>query len=134
MSNKVVARFLDGRVVRGISLDVDPARPAFHVRPPQGAALEVKLSELKALFFVRSLEGDARHEEANTPDPTDPRARGSTIVKLRFADGETIVGLTIRYPPNRPYFFVVPVDTKSNNIRILVNRDAVTGMEAVASG
>jgi len=134
MSNKVVARFRDGRVIKGISLDVDPAKPVFHLRPAQGTAMEIKLSDLKALFFVRSLEGNPTHKEARALSPGDVRIRGSTLVTLRFADGEVIVGLTIRFPPNKPYFFVVPVDTKSNNIRMLINRDAVTSMEAAAGG
>jgi hypothetical protein len=87
------------------------------------------LAELKALFFVRSLEGDAHHEEGSQPDPADPRLRGSVSVKVRFQDGETLIGLMNRYPPNRPYFFVVPVDQKSNNVRILVNRAAVASLE-----
>jgi Family of unknown function (DUF6982) len=130
MSKPVVARFKDGRVLKGVSMDIDPSRPTFHLRPPQGSPVQVSLSELKALFFVRSLDGDPQRSEEQTPDPADPRARGSSIVALRFADGEAIVGLTIRYPPNKPFFFVLPVDPGSNNIRILVNRDAVVAMEA----
>ncbi len=129
MSNLVVARFLDGKVLKGTSLDVDPARPTFHVRPTEGPTLEVKLKDLKALFFVRSLEGDmARHEVRNI-DPADPRNHGSTAVSLQFPDGEVMVGLTNRFPPTRPFFFIVPVDAESNNIRILVNRVAVKKME-----
>lgn len=128
MSKHVVARFKDGRVLKGISMDIDPARPAFHIRPPQGSPIQVSLSELKALFFVRSLEGNRERTEQSELDPADPRARGSSLVSLRFADGEEIVGLTIRYPPNKPYFFVVPVDPGSNNLRILVNREAVVAM------
>lgn len=129
MSNLVVARFLDGMVLKGTSLDVDPARPTFHVRPSEGPTLEVKLKDLKALFFVRSLEGDmARHEVRNI-DPADPRSHGSTAVSLQFPDGEVMVGLTNRFPPTRPFFFIVPVDAESNNIRILVNRVAVKKME-----
>jgi hypothetical protein len=131
MSARVVARYTDGRLLKGISMDVDPGRPTFHVRPPEGRAVEVSLADLKALFFVRTLEGNPAHNEVRKPDPADSRARGSTIVSLRFADGEEMVGLTIRYPPNRPYFFIVPVDATSNNIRILVNRAAVVSMEEV---
>jgi hypothetical protein len=131
MSAKVVARFQDGRLLKGISMDVDPSRPTFHVRPPEGRAVEVSLADLKALFFVRTLEGNPAHQEGRNPEPADSRARGSTLVSLRFADGEEMVGLTIRYPPNRPYFFIVPVDPKSNNIRILVNRAAVVSMGEV---
>ncbi len=134
MSNKVVARYKDGRVLKGTSLDVDLTRPNFHIRPPEGRPILVSLDDLKALFFVRSLEGDAAHNEQRTPEPGDSRGRGSTYVSLRFEDGEEMVGMTIRYPPNRRYFFIVPVDTTSNNIRILVNRAAVTFMEAVTPG
>ena len=130
--NQVVARFQDGRVIKGTSLDVDPNKPSFHIRHGQAKPVEIKLSELKALFFVRSLDGDRLRNDDKTPDPKDPRTRGSTLVSLKFADGEQIVGLTIRYPPNKAYFFVVPVDPKSNNIRILVNKAAVVSMEAVA--
>jgi hypothetical protein len=131
MSSKVVARYIDGRLLKGVTMDVDPTRPTFHVRPPGGQAMAVELNELKALFFVRTLEGNPGYREHRRLEPGDKRAHGSTIVSLRFADGEEIVGLTIRYPPNRPYFFVVPVDPASNNIRILVNRAAVVAMEAI---
>ena len=134
MSKKVVAHYLDGRVIKGTSLDIDPTRPTFHIRPAQGAAVEVSMSRLKALFFVRSLEGDPAHDETLALDPGDTRSRGSCLVKLRFGDGEEMVGLTIRYPPNRPFFFIVPVDTTSNNMRILVNRDAVLSMEELPNG
>ena len=43
-------------------------------------------------------------------------------------------GLMNRYPPNRPYFFVLPMDPASNNVRILVNREAVVEMESFSNG
>jgi hypothetical protein len=134
MSNLVVAHYLDGKVLKGTSLDVDPTRPIFHVRPLEGPTAEVKLKELKALFFVRSLEGDMARHETRTLDPADPRALGSTAVALHFPDGEVMLGLTNRFPPNRPFFFVVPVDAQSNNIRILINRSAIKKMEPLAGG
>ena len=129
--NKIVARYKDGRTVKGTSLDIDPARPSCHVRTPEGKTAEVQLKDLKALFFVRSLEGDSTHDEKRTPEPDDLRSRGSTLVRMAFADGEEMVGLTIRYPPDKPFFYILPVDSKSNNVRMLVNREAVVSMEAV---
>lgn len=133
MSNKVVARYRDGRIVKGASLDVDPGRPSCHVRTPEGKTVEVHLKDLKALFFVRTLEGDSTRNETRTPDPKDLRHRGSRLVTLTLEDGEVIVGLTIRYPPNRPFFFILPVDPESNNLRMLINRDAVASMEALGA-
>jgi len=131
MSKHVVARYQDGRVLKGTSLDVDPNRLIFHLRPADGPAIQVNLSDLKALFFVRNLNGDAARDDQQILDPDDPRSRGSAIVRLGFADGETITGLTIAWPPRKQFFFVVPVDTGSNNVRILVNRDAVTALDQV---
>ena len=131
MSNKVVARYLDGRILKGISLDVDPAKPTCHVRPAAGLAQEVRLADLKALFFVRSLEGNTAYKETTAPAPSDPRLRGSSLITIRFHDGEEIVGLTNRFPPTRPYFFVLPVDIASNNLRMLINRSAVASMESL---
>lgn len=122
-ANLIVARFLDGRTVKGTSLNVDPARPTCHVRTNDGP-IEVALKELKALFFVKDLSGNAAHQEGSRATPGDARLVGGTAISVEFADGERIVGATNRYPPNRPFFFMVPIDPKSNNLRILVNRAA----------
>jgi hypothetical protein len=128
MSRKVVARYRDGRVVKGTSLDVDASKTLFHVRPADGGVIHVDMNDLKALFFVRSLEGDAARNDRSAPVENDPRSRGATLVRLGFSDGETIIGMVIGWPPRKPFFFVNPVDPDSNNIRILVNRSAVTEM------
>jgi hypothetical protein len=128
MANKVVAHYLDGRVIKGESLDVDPARPTCHVRTADKKTTEVKLLDLKALFFVKDLAGDPTHDEGTVVDASDVRTRGASGIAVEFADGERVVGLTVRYPPVRPFFFVLPADAGSNNIRILVNRAAVKRM------
>src|SRR5262245_56857830 len=92
VANEVVAHFLDGRVVKGISLDIDPARPTCHIRIPNQQAVEVKLADLKALFFVKSLAGDPTHKERSTLDAGDQRARGAHPIEVEFADGERVVG------------------------------------------
>lgn len=128
MANEVVAHYLDGRVVKGISLDVDPGRPKCHIRTAAQGTLEVKLTELKALFFVKDLVGNSGRDDILKLEPNDGRARGSYPIELEFVDGERLVGLTVRYPPVRPFFFVLPGDSRSNNLRVLVNRAAVKRM------
>jgi len=128
MANEVVAHYLDGRVTKGVSLDVDPTRPTCHIRSPEGKVTEVKLAQLKALYFVRSLAGDPARQEGITIEPDDARGRGAYRIALTFADGEQLVGLTVRYPPVKPFFYVLPADAVSNNARILVNRAAVKSM------
>jgi uncharacterized protein DUF6982 len=128
MANEVVARYLDGRVVKGVCLDVDPARPMCHIKTGEQGMVRVKLTELKALFFVKDLVGNATHEEGSTVGPDDARAHSFAGIEVEFKDGERVTGLTARYPPVRPFFYILPADTASNNIRILVNRAAVVKM------
>jgi hypothetical protein len=135
MAQRLVARFLDGRILKGTSLDVAANRSSFHLRPQGGGAPEeVDLADLKALFFVKSFEGDAGYDEALALAPGDSRARGSKVVEARFGDGETIVGLTIRHPPITPFYFLTPVDPRSNNMRVLVNGAAVRELKEVGVG
>jgi len=128
MKNDVVAHFLDGRLVKGVSLDVAPNRPRCHVKAGE-AMVEVELAKLKALFFVRDVEGDREYAESLTVDPSDMRLRGAKGIEVTFHDGERLVGLTNRFPPNQQFFFVLPIDAKSNNIRVLVNRFAVESIK-----
>jgi hypothetical protein len=127
--NKVVARLADGTVVKGTSMNVEVAKPTIHVRTSDGKMTEVRLADLKALFFVKTLEGDAAHNEAMSAAATDPRARGSHLVEMRFRDGERLVAFANRFPPVGAFFFVVPVDSASNNVRILVNRAELVSIE-----
>ena len=128
MANEVVAHYLDGRVIKGVSLDVDPGRPVFHIKIAAQGTLEVKLKELKALFFVKDVVGNSGRSDVLALEPSDGRARGSYPIDLEFVDGEHLIGLTVRYPPVRPFFFVLPADSRSNNLRVLINRAAVKRM------
>jgi hypothetical protein len=130
--NKVVARFADGRLVKGSCLNVDQTKPACHIRTSDGQMVEIRFADLKALFFVKSHEGDAAHNEAMAVADADARVRGSVVVDLQFKDGERLVALANRFPPVGNVFFVVPVDAKSNNLRILVNREQVAMLERLS--
>ena len=127
MSNRVVARFLDGRVLKGASFDVSLTKETCHVQTATGP-VEVRLSELKALFFVKDLTGDPARQEARTIAQGDPRAVGGRRVEIRFKDGEQLVGLMPSYGPEQQFFYILPADAGSNNIRILVNRAATSSV------
>ncbi|MHB1327610.1 MAG: DUF6982 domain-containing protein [Gemmatimonadales bacterium] len=132
--NNVVARFRDGRILKGSSLNVDPNRPTCHLRTDDGEAVVIRLRDLKALFFVKDPGGNSAHQESFEATPGDARLVGAKRVAARFEDGETIVGMTNSWPPVGQLFFMVPIDPKSNNLRILVNLDAVTQIERVDTG
>ena len=124
----IVANFLDGRIQKGVSLDVDHKRPVCHLKTPEGETHEVALAEVKALFFVKTATGRKEYDDVKTATQGDSRLVGAKRVKVRFGDGEDIVGLMNRFPPITPYFYMLPIDPHSNNIRILVNKAAVKEM------
>jgi hypothetical protein len=128
----VVAHYRDGRVVKGTSLDLDPGRPVCHVAMDFGPLVKVALKELKALYVVRTLAGDRRRSDRQEVEPDDLRRRGAHAVEVTFADGEQLVGLTLHHPIAGEHFFLLPADPESNNVRILVNRGAVSAIREVS--
>ncbi len=120
--NKVVARFADGHMVKGVTSDFVPAKDRFHVSEasaaPGSRPTEVQTKDLKALFFVKDFAGDPKHGDRNAFDPSHP-AFGRRI-RVLFKDGELLVGTTQGYQPGRPGFFMVPADVSSNTERCYV--------------
>lgn len=116
----VVARFVDGRVLKGTTQDFSPHKPIFHllVRDnPLARGLVVPVGELKALFFVRTYEGNPKHVE--DCGLADVKGLGRKII-VTFADGEVLRGSTTGYRNDKHGFFVIPVDPKANNSRVFV--------------
>lgn len=130
MARMVVAHFLDSRIVKGTSADIDPGKPRCHIHMPDRQVIEVDLATLKALYLVKNLAGRPDYQEAQEPNPSDVRLRGSHQVELRFADGERLTGLMNAFPPVRQFFWVLPIDPASNNIRMLVNREALLSIHS----
>ena len=120
--NKVVARFADGRTVKGMTADFSPAKDLFHVTadaaPVGTTPVKIHTKDLKALFFVKALAGDPQHVEKKEFDPARPPA--GRRIRVAFKDGEVLVGTTTGYQPGRPGFFLVPADAKSNIERCYV--------------
>jgi hypothetical protein len=117
MQNKVVVHFLDGRIVKGVTNDFFPNKPVFHViQNGNGKADKTDVSQLKAIFFVKSFEGDVNHMDRRNVERTGLGKR----IRVKFKDGEILIGYTTGYAANRPAFFVFPADPKSNNDRVFV--------------
>jgi small nuclear ribonucleoprotein (snRNP)-like protein len=125
--SKIVVRYRDGRTLKGTTQNFFPNKPNFHVNR-QGAAgpgdlIEVKVDELKAVFFVRDFTGNPKHVERKLLSPGE-RTQGR-LMQVTCKDGEVIVGTTTGYDPKRPGFFLFPVDPKSNNLKVYVLSSAV---------
>ena len=126
---RVVARFADGRMLKGTTRDFSASKPTFHIIPDEGhkaAATRVPVADLKAVYFVKTLEGKKDHVERLDPDAS--RGQGRPL-RVTFRDGEVAVGFTVGYHPDRTGFFLVPVDPDSNNLRVFVVRAATAKVE-----
>jgi hypothetical protein len=117
---KVVVAYLDKRRQRGYTYDFSPLRDAFNLLPPedplQGRGEKLYLKDLKALFFVKDFVGN--RDAQDSPNLESP-AHGRPI-EVTFSDGETLLGRTEGFNPQKIGFFMFPADPKSNNLRIFV--------------
>ena len=125
--NRVVARYRDGRTVKGTTADFVPTRDAFHVHSEAGTTIVVRLADLKALFFVKDLTGNPGYQEVQEFEPGKP-VPGRKI-RVVFGDGELLVGTTQGYQPGRSGFFVVPADSQANHERCFVLTAATREVE-----
>ena len=132
VQNLVVARYQDGRTIKGTTYDFGPQKKGFHVVPlgEEGKEVsEVLFSDLKAVFFVKSLEGKQDHPLSKEVSEEKAEPRTQMKVKITFLDGETLMGTTQGYTLEREGFFIVPLEEDSNNLRIFVISKAVKDVD-----
>lgn len=132
---KVVIRYSNGRVLRAYlsaeeesSLQQDDP-PKFTAQTPDGDRVEVRSSDVKAIFFVKSFEGTADYSEFKV-FTAQPNGKG-VWVRIHFQDGEIMEGIA----PNRidtyakPVFSLTPPDPASNNQTVLVSKRSLREMQ-----
>src|SRR5262249_35244214 len=123
--SRIVLRYTDGTLLRGYSNDFSPDRAWLQLSPKAGSLADdrilVPIAHLKALFFVKDLQGDRNRVDDHTFD----RAPSGRKVQVTFRDGEVMTGSTLSYKPNGQGFFVTPAASGSNNIRAYVVTAAI---------
>lgn len=131
LRNTVVVRTRDKRRIKGYTWDFAPNRETFHVVDPddETKVTELALAELKAIFYVKSFNGDP--SRGGPPPFSKESLRGTLGLKLKvtFLDGEVMYGTTNGYQPGRKGFFVMPADKASNNERVYVVAAATRSVE-----
>lgn len=120
--SKIVVRFRDGKLLKGYTQNFFPNKSVFHVSrlgaSGSGDLVEVKLEDIKAVFFVRDFAGNPKYDERKRlQEGEKPQGR---MIEVTFRDGEVLTGTTTGYDPNRPGFFLFPIDQKTNNTKVYV--------------
>jgi hypothetical protein len=133
MQNKVVIHYRGGRISKGQTFDFSPQRPTFHLVTMDASGVrkttEVRIGELKAVFFVKTYEGDKEYVEKREFGEAGTTSPLGLKMKITFYDGEIITGASSGYSKGRQGFFVTPIDPQSNNERIYVVSDAVVDVK-----
>jgi len=127
LHGKLVVHEKDGSVLKGITSDFLAKRHTFHlkVRNSENGFRRIHTPTLKAVFFVKSFNGNENHHEKMTfPHDPPPGKR----VKATFIDGETMYGYTHMVNHMQSGFFLVPADPTSNNERVFVVFDALSDL------
>ena len=126
MRQNVVVRYKDGRLARGTTADFRPNSEAFTLdaESPSGVSRQVRidLEEAKAVFFVRSLEGDPDYRERKLQTAQNHMGRR---IMITFLVGETMRGTSLGVNLSMSGFLLFPADPQSNNKRIFVIKSAV---------
>ena len=137
---RVVAHLSDGSLAKGFlvfpkldhtdsvltDFDQNNFEPEIILKPvDDGEEISIPTTSLKALFFVRTFEGDKKHNEVKFFDG-HPRMAG-LWVRVEFKDGETTEGVARNSVDilNCPGFFLKPPDPTCNNDIIYVVRSSL---------
>jgi hypothetical protein len=120
----VVARFRRGKMVKGQALNFYPSHPTFRIKTHAGEHVLVKMQELKAVFFVRDLEGNPAHTRRRDFPAIRPPGASEDKTAVLFKDGEMLLGYVDDRAPGQQGFFVKPADVGGNNMQVYVIADA----------
>lgn len=116
---KVVLRYGDGRVAPAFSPLFEEGSDSLPTVGLEGAPVFVSLSELKALFFVRTFSGNPSYDAPR--EAGEAHAGGARLVLLRFRDGERMLGeVGALADLSRGFYFTI-LDPEDNNLLVYVN-------------
>lgn len=124
-TNKVVARFKDGTLIKGNTSDFFPNKARFHISCTDGKIEKISIEDLKAVFFVKDFEGNKDYQNKYE----DSIHGAGRKILVEFSDSESIIGYALGYSPDRQGFFITPADLNSNNERIFVIKSATKNVK-----
>jgi len=138
---KTVTRLVNGQTLKGDLLVFSPEGNEVVVKE-RGTerSHRVDISDVKAVFFVKTFEGDNEYREKKSYGLT--KTKGQRIF-VKFKDGESLVGfLEGEVPWKKGFFlskqdgglkgfFLLPVDEDTNNDRVFVVSSSVEDLTII---
>lgn len=126
-THKIVARFADGRMIKGHTNNFSPDTSSFDVASannyPSPKPQTVDVLSLKAIYFVKDFEGLSSRKDRShfVPGQTYQGRK----IEVLFKDGEVLFGAATTYSPEMHGFFVFPADPDSNTIKVYAVNAAI---------
>ncbi len=127
---RVVARYNDGRVLKGYTKNFTAESDYFLLNEAgSGKEHRVAVADLKAVFFIKSFEGNKEYREKKAFGVS---THDGHRVYIKFSDQESLVGFVDgEIPWDKGFFvsgegsgvkgfFLVPVDRDCNNVKVFV--------------
>jgi len=125
----VVAHLLDGSLLKGMTEDFYVENDTFTLTDREHNVEIVDVSNLKALFFVKNLDGNRDYRERKGFH-TENNMGNKAMAEL--FDGEVLFGYThASYSEEAAGFFIYPGDPASNNIKVFVVRSSAKRIKVV---
>jgi hypothetical protein len=123
--NKVVVRLKDKTLLKGKISNFSQSLDSFEVELLNGNLEIVDIDNIKAIFFVKSFEGNKKHQYKYK----DELLWEGDKLSLTFADGEKVVGYTqhLDFISNRG-LLITPADVNGNNKHIFASKSAINSM------
>ena len=138
---KTVTRLINGKLLKGYIKEFSPDQNEVNIEEEVTGDLHpVKIEDVKAVFFVKSFEGDQEYKERKSYGIA--KIKGQRVF-VKFRDGEGLVGfLEGDVPWQRGFFlskqdsdlkgfFLLPVDEDTNNIKVFVVSSSVDAVTVV---
>lgn len=122
--DKIVVRFKDSTLLKGTVSVFSPFHRFFQLERQEGDVVTVDLDRIKAMFFVRTFDGDKNY----TYKYEDELYWVGDKVMVRFHDGEKLVGYTHQLDCSPRGFFITPADVNGNNKYVFASKSAIHSM------
>ncbi len=110
-TEKMVVRFKDRTLMKGITSDFSPRKSIFSLKLLNGEMVKVDMDKLKAAFIVKTFSGNKEY----TYSYKDVLPWGGNKVKVEFKDGEIMIGYVSHHISNSQNFYITPADLNGNN-------------------